>query len=172
MREAARIILADIGAHALAIGTGGYDTHSGQNTSVTTSSFGVQNQTLPYHEYLLKNVAESVKALYDDLAAHGASGRVVIVTFSEFGRTVYENTDGGTDHGFGSCAFVVGDVVNGQNVYGTYPSLLNLYQGDSLKISNDFRNVYATILANFFGADPGLVDTNDGSYSPAPIAYI
>lgn len=168
MREAARIIRADMGVRAIGIGTGGYDTHSGQNTVI-----GTPWGDLPYHEYLLRNVCESVKALYDDLVGWGHDDRVLIITISEFGRTVYENTDEGTDHGFGSCAFAIGTNVNG-GMYGAYPSLSqgSLFGGDALNISNDFRNVYASVIANHFGGDPSLVDLNDGSYSPNPIGYI
>jgi uncharacterized protein (DUF1501 family) len=173
MREAARIIRADMGVRAIGIGLGGYDTHSGQNTVVDTP-WG----NLPWHEYLMRSVCESIKALYDDLVAWGHNQRVLIVTISEFGRTVYENTDDGTDHGFGSSAFVIGDMVKGKDVgpdngmFGVYPSLFNLFQGDSLNISNDFRNVYATVISNFFGADPSIVDLGDAQYNPAPIPFI
>lgn len=173
MREAARIIRADMGVRAIGVGTFGYDTHDVQN-EVVGSPWG----NLPWHEYLLRNMSESVKALYDDLVAWGHSQRVMILTISEFGRTVYENNADGTDHGFGSCAFVVGDLVNGKDIgpnngmFGAYPSLFNLFQDDSLNISNDFRNVYATIIANHFGGNPSIVDLGDSSFTPNPIAYM
>ena len=174
-REAARIIRADMGVRAIGIGNGGYDTHSGQNVVVGTPFPNGMGGTLqlPWHEYLIRNVCESVKALYDDLVAWNMSQRVLIITISEFGRTVYENTDEGTDHGFGSVAFAVGDTVNG-GMYGAYPSLSqgSLFQGDALHITNDFRNVYASVIGNFLGGDPGLLDLGDPAYSPSPIPYV
>lgn len=158
MWEATKIVLANIGVRAMAIGTGGYDTHSGENSIITTSDFGTANEQIEYHQYLLKDVSQSIKASYDYLNAAGMSSNVLFLTISEFGRRAEENTGNGTDHGFGSMAFVVGDaVING--VYGSYPSLNSLYEGyspddGSLDIGCDFRNMYATVLNGLFGVDP------------------
>jgi uncharacterized protein (DUF1501 family) len=158
MWEATKIVLANIGIRAMAIGTGGYDTHSGQNTIITTSDFGTANEQIEYHQYLLKDASQSIKAAYDYLAAQGASSNVLFLTISEFGRRAEENTGLGTDHGFGSMAFAAGDMVN-NGIYGSYPSLNNLYEGysqndGSLDIGCDFRNMYSDVLNGLYGVDP------------------
>jgi len=77
--------------------------------------------------------------------------KVMLLTFSEFGRRVTENASLGTDHGTASEMFVIGGKVKG-GMYGAYPSLSDLDQGD-LKFTTDFRNVYATALDRWMGAD-------------------
>lgn len=149
LRECARVIFGNVGVRALTVGTGGYDTHSGQDS-------GKDATTLGYHAGLLKDVGDAVSALYQDLVNQGLSNRVLILTISEFGRRAYQNTDDGTDHGFGSVAFAVGDMVNGGNIYGTYPSLQDqfLVFDGNVDVTTDFRSFYATVAANFLGVDP------------------
>ena len=90
-----------------------------------------------------------MKAFVADLKAQGNLGRVVVMTFSEFGRRVAENANGGTDHGAAAPLFVVGDRVKA-GLLGRYPSLApeDLYQGD-VKFNVDFRSVYAGLLENW-----------------------
>jgi uncharacterized protein (DUF1501 family) len=152
LRECARIIYGNVGVRALTVGTGGYDTHSGQDA-------GAGAGTLGYHASLLQDVAEAVAALYQDLVNQNLSNRVLILTISEFGRRVYQNTDDGTDHGFGSVAFAVGDMVNGGDIYGTYPSLQDqfLVMDGNLDVTTDFRSFYATVIDKYLGGDPDLI---------------
>src|SRR4030095_9554050 len=121
MQEAAKLIYADIGAQCIGLGIGGFDLHGDQEADVNG---------MPYHGSLWNRVTTGVKALYDDLVTFlepvrpGISNRVLIVTISEFGRTPWQNTDLGTDHGIASSAFVVGTSANvNPGVYGTYPGL-------------------------------------------------
>jgi uncharacterized protein (DUF1501 family) len=76
----------------------------------------------------------------------GASDRVMLMTFSEFGRRVAENANGGTDHGAAAPMFVVGPKVKA-GLQGRYPSLApaDLVNGD-VAYNVDFRSVYAGIL--------------------------
>ena len=115
------------------VSQGGYDTH--------TNQIGSQQR-------LLGDLAESVKAFTDDLKAQGNMGRVLVMTFSEFGRRVSENANGGTDHGAAAPMFIVGKVKAG--LLGQCPSLApqDLYQGD-VKYNVDFRSVYAAVLENW-----------------------
>jgi len=122
----------------------GFDTHAAQKGA---------------HERLLRQFAEGVAAFYKDLEAQGNSERVVTLAFSEFGRRVTENASGGTDHGTAAPMFIFGKALKG-GLYGTYPSLTDLDQGD-LKHAVDFRSVYATVLDKWLGADPAKILGSD-----------
>ncbi len=113
---------------------GGYDTHAGQ--------FDV-------HANLLSELFGALGAFQDDLAASGLADRVIALCFSEFGRRVAENGSGGTDHGTAGPVFLAGPGVRA-GLVGPAPRLLDLQDGD-LKMSIDFRRVYATILESWLG---------------------
>jgi uncharacterized protein (DUF1501 family) len=113
------------------VSQGGYDTHTGQ--------IGRQKQ-------LLQDLGDSTKAFVDDLKAQNNLQRVLVMTFSEFGRRVSENANGGTDHGAAAPMFVIGNKVKA-GLFGKYPSLApqDLFEGD-VKFNVDFRSVYAGVL--------------------------
>jgi len=113
------------------VSQGGYDTHTGQ--------VGRQKQ-------LLQDLGDSTKAFVDDLKAQNNLQRVLVMTFSEFGRRVSENANGGTDHGAAAPLFVIGNKVKA-GLLGSYPSLApqDLFEGD-IKFNVDFRSVYAGVL--------------------------
>ena len=116
------------------VSQGGYDTHTNQ---------------IATQQRLLQDLGDSVKAFVDDLKAQGNLPRVLVMTFSEFGRRVTENANGGTDHGAAAPMFIVGNKVKA-GLLGTYPSLApqDLFQGD-IKYNVDFRNVYAGVLESW-----------------------
>ncbi|HYU12175.1 MAG TPA: DUF1501 domain-containing protein [Stellaceae bacterium] len=99
-------------------------------------------------------LAERLRPLGDGLAAlaqglgHDWDDTVVVV-LSEFGRTLRENGDGGTDHGHGNVVCLLGGAVNGGRVYGEWPSLVPaaLFEGRDLAVTTDFRSVLAAVLA-------------------------
>jgi uncharacterized protein (DUF1501 family) len=136
----ARMINADFGTRVFYLSVSGFDTHSDQ---------------LRQHEQLLQQVAGAVSNFFDQLKQGGHADRVLLMTFSEFGRRVQENGSRGTDHGAGSCLFVVGPGVRGGPV-GSHPSLSDLDAGD-LKSHTDFRRVYATLLDGWLGCDSRTV---------------
>jgi uncharacterized protein (DUF1501 family) len=148
LQQCAKIIVGDLGVRALAVGLGGFDTHDAQDE-------GRSGEELGYHARLLREVSDSVAAFYADLRAHGVSDRVLILTISEFGRTAYENGSSGSDHGYGSVGFVLGDAVNG-GIYGAHPGLEDgqLVFDGLTDVTTDFRSVYATAAASFAGVDP------------------
>jgi uncharacterized protein (DUF1501 family) len=113
------------------VSQGGYDTHTNQLNS---------------QQRLLGDLAESTKSFVADMKAQGNMQRVLVMTFSEFGRRVNENANGGTDHGAAAPMFIVGDKVKA-GLLGKYPSLApqDLFEGD-IKYNVDFRNVYASVL--------------------------
>jgi len=114
---------------------GGYDTHAGQ---------------IGTHKRLLNELADSLAAFCNDLRAKGIFDRVLVMTFSEFGRRVSENANGGTDHGTAAPMFVCGGGVKA-GLYGKQPPLNRLDAGD-LFYDIDFRSVYATVLSKWLKA--------------------
>ena len=134
LKMVAKLIGGGLATRVYYVSQGGYDTH--------TNQVGSQQR-------LLGDLAESVKSFMDDLKAQGNTGRVLVMTFSEFGRRVAENANGGTDHGAAAPMFIVGGKVQA-GLLGKYPSLAppDLYQGD-IKYNVDFRSVYAAILQNW-----------------------
>jgi uncharacterized protein (DUF1501 family) len=114
----------------------GYDTHAQQYST---------------HYRLLQDWAQGVKAFLDDLAAAGLAERVLVLSFSEFGRTVAENASAGTDHGTAGPVLLAGGGVKA-GLVGDTPSLEDLdpRHGD-LKAGVDFRRVYATVLEDWLG---------------------
>src|SRR5207248_5677209 len=115
----------------------GYDTHSAQEFT---------------HLQLLNEFSGALAAFFDDLKSARLEERVVVMAFSEFGRRVAENASNGTDHGVAGPVFLAGDAVKG-GLIGKHPSLANLDQGD-LRMSIDFRQVYATLLEHWLGTEP------------------
>jgi uncharacterized protein (DUF1501 family) len=98
---------------------------------------------------LLREFGNSVKAFVQDMKEQGNLSRVLIMTFSEFGRRLAENASGGTDHGAAAPMFLIGGKVKA-GLLGDYPSLVpgDLFQGD-LKFTVDFRSVYAAVLEDW-----------------------
>ena len=78
---------------------------------------------------------------------------VVVLTMSEFGRTVAENGSGGTDHGHATCMLVMGGSVAGGRVHGEWPGLEReqLYEGRDLAVTTDFRDVFAELAERHLG---------------------
>ena len=114
---------------------GGYDTHSNQDGT---------------HTRLLSELDAALAAFAGEMRAQGNWSRVLVMTFSEFGRRVAENASGGTDHGAAAPLFVLGGGVR-PGVHGMHPNLEKLDRGD-LVHTTDFRRVYATILDRWLGA--------------------
>jgi uncharacterized protein (DUF1501 family) len=114
----------------------GYDTHAAQ---------------LYPHDRLLREFAGALKAFLNDLQAAKLDDRVVVLAFSEFGRRAAENGSAGTDHGAAGPVFLAGPQVN-SGLIGAHPSLTDLDEGD-LKMSVDFRQIYAAILTNWLRVD-------------------
>jgi uncharacterized protein (DUF1501 family) len=111
---------------------GGYDTHAEQ---------------LRTHAELLTDLGYALKSFFDELTESGLADRVVVVCFSEFGRRVQENASFGTDHGTAGPVLLAGPALRA-GLLGAYPSLADLDGGD-LKMTVDFRRVYASVLENW-----------------------
>lgn len=129
LKIVAQIIAGDLGTRVVFVSLDGFDTHAQQAGS---------------HQALLGELSSAVRAFFQDLKGHSLDERVVLATFSEFGRRVKENGSLGTDHGAASQVFIAGPTVKG-GLYGKHPSLTDLTEGD-LKFHTDFRSVYTTLL--------------------------
>jgi uncharacterized protein (DUF1501 family) len=141
LRTVAQLIKADLGLTAATIDLGGWDTHEYQRGPM---------------EDLLTTLDAGLGAFYQDLDGCGAPGNrrgVTVVVMSEFGRRLQENGSIGTDHGHGSVMMVVGDQVQGGQLYGQWPGLAReqLYDGLDLAITTDYRRVLSEILTRQFG---------------------
>jgi len=115
---------------------------------VSLSGFDTHSQQAAAHQALLTELGDAVSAFHRDLAGHGLADRVMLVTFSEFGRRVKENGSLGTDHGAASQMFVMTPLAGG--IVGKHPSLTELTDGDLIH-HTDFRAVYATLLERWLG---------------------
>ncbi|MGE3309086.1 MAG: DUF1501 domain-containing protein [Limisphaerales bacterium] len=134
LKTVARLIAGGLLTRIYYLSQGGYDTHRDQ---------------LGTHARLLGELGDSVNAFIEDLKAQGQLERVLLMTFSEFGRRVGENASGGTDHGAAGPMFLAGAKLP-TLLHGRYPSLApgDLLNGD-LRFEVDFRRVYASVLENW-----------------------
>jgi uncharacterized protein (DUF1501 family) len=145
LRTVAQLVHADVGIRIFFTelgggGIGGFDNHANQRGN---------------HCALLGQLAESVAAFVDDLERAGLLDRILLMTFSEFGRTVKENGRRGTGHGAAAPIFLAGGRLKG-GLVGPCPSLTDLDNG-ALKFHTDFRQVYATVLEQWLGFDSPAV---------------
>ncbi|HSE04299.1 MAG TPA: DUF1501 domain-containing protein [Methylomirabilota bacterium] len=140
LRQIAQLIKADVGLEIAFADLGGWDTHAGQ---------GNERGQLAVR---LKEFAEGLAALDRDLGARMSD--VVVLTMSEFGRTVRENGNRGTDHGHGTAMLALGGPVAGGRVYGRWPGLRReqLFEGRDLAVTTDFRSLFSEVAARHLGA--------------------
>ncbi len=143
LQDVASVIHADAGLEVAAIDVGGWDDH-------TNEGAGEGNMARRLKEY-----ADSVAAFAQDLG--DTLDRTLILTMTEFGRTCKENGNNGTDHGHGSAMVLLGGKVKGGRVHGKWNGLEDkaLYQARDLAASTDFRDIFADVLRNHMGWDPG-----------------
>jgi uncharacterized protein (DUF1501 family) len=144
--QIAQLIKADVGLEVAFTDIGGWDTHVNQGNS--------RGQLAN----LLGQFSSGIAALYQDLGQR--MDDVVILTMSEFGRTVRENGNRGTDHGHANAMFVMGNSVRGGKVYGRWPGLKDdqLNEGRDLALTTDFRDVFGEVASRHLGTkDTGAI---------------
>lgn len=147
----ARLIRGGLQTKVFLVSKGGFDTHNNQGS------------TEGGHADLLRDVADSVQAFYADLASDGLNDRALTMTFSEFGRTLDENSSQGTDHGSSAPVMVFGPVNGG--IYGEHADLIDLDRSGDPVYGMDYRNIYANILDNWFELESaGMSAVLDGEY--------
>lgn len=136
LKRIAAMIAADSPARIYYTSFGGFDTHVSQAGT---------------HPGLFNQIGDAVLGFIDDMKVIGRQDDVAMMLFTEFGRRVKENASLGTDHGVASPMFIAGKHVKG-SFYGQHPSLTDLDEGD-LKMTTDFRTVYATMMKEWMGFD-------------------
>jgi uncharacterized protein (DUF1501 family) len=136
LQQLARLIKADAGVEAAFAEVGGWDHHGNENQQLSN---------------MLRQFSSALAAFSQDMGDRMED--IVLVTMSEFGRTVEENGNGGTDHGHGSVMMVLGGPVQGGKVYGKWPGLEKeqLFEGRDLAVTTDFRSVLSELILGHLG---------------------
>ncbi len=136
LRVISRLISAGLSTRVYYVTLDGFDTHSQQPLA---------------HAGLLRQWSEALTAFVERMEAAGQADRVAVMTFSEFGRRVAENASEGTDHGAAAPLFFAGPKIP-QQIVGEIPNLTDLEDGD-IKFKIDFRQVYASVIEQWFGGN-------------------
>ena len=136
LQQVARLIKADAGVEVAFADIGGWDHHSNENGQLNN---------------VLREFGTSLAAFVRDMGDRMED--IVLVTMSEFGRTVKENGNTGTDHGHGDVMFVLGGPVRGGNIYGRWPGLEpeQLFEQRDLAVTTDFRDVLGELVSVHLG---------------------
>ena len=143
LKQIAQLIKADVGVEVAFADIGGWDTHANQIQNGNPAQGNLANK--------LREVGQALAALYTDLGDR--MDDVVVLTMSEFGRTVKQNGTGGTDHGHATCFFALGGQIKGGKVYGDWPGLApeKLYENRDLALTTDFRAVFGEVAMKHLG---------------------
>jgi uncharacterized protein (DUF1501 family) len=136
LQQLARLIKADAGVEAAFADIGGWDHHGNETAQLST---------------VLRQFSSGIAAFCQDMGDRMED--VVLVTMSEFGRTVEENGNGGTDHGHGSFMMAIGGPVQGGKIYGKWPGLEKeqLFEGRDLAATTDYRDVLSELVRGHLG---------------------
>lgn len=154
----AQTIKMDVGLQIATADLGGWDTHEHQG-----------NEGGGYFADQVDELALGLHAFYSDL--HDHQRNLTVVVMSEFGRRLGANSSNGTDHGHGNVMLLLGGNVNGGNLYGKWPGLLDLDQGQDLRITTDYRTVLSEILIRRL-ANPNLGTVFPGITDYAPLGVV
>lgn len=140
LAQIAQLIKAEVGVEIACAESGGWDTHANQG--------GATGQLAGR----LTEFGQAIAAFHRDMGDRMAD--IVVLTMSEFGRTVRQNGNRGTDHGHATCFFVAGGAVNGGHVLGQWPGLATekLFEGRDLAVTTDYRDIFAEIARKHLGS--------------------
>ena len=153
-----KLIKGNLGTKVYMISMGGFDTHG--------------NQPLA-HERLMSNLSIAINSFYEDLACTQQDDKVLSMTFSEFGRRIFENGSNGTDHGKAAPTLFFGSALNGSAFVGDHPTLEDPDGRGNLEYTMDFRDLYATVLAEWLCVDIPLVEQHllNHTYNPVNLGF-
>jgi uncharacterized protein (DUF1501 family) len=140
LQEVARLAKADVGLEIAFAESTQWDHHINEGGATGQ----IANR--------LADFADGLAALARDLGDRMAD--TIILTMSEFGRTVAENGNRGTDHGHGNAMMVIGGNVKGGQIHGTWPGLREeqRHEGRDLTITTDFRDVFGEVVMRHLSA--------------------
>ena len=143
-KEVGQLMRSDARTQLAFMDIGGWDTHVGER--------GILNRSLP-------NLGEGLRSLIQELDQVYAKTAIAVI--SEFGRTVKENGNQGTDHGHGNVMWLLGGAIRGGQIYGKWEGLSDsiLYEGRDLPVTTDFREVISSILLNHVAISPEELGT-------------
>ncbi|NJC26650.1 DUF1501 domain-containing protein [Neolewinella antarctica] len=160
----ARLINGGLKTSVYTVRLNGFDTHADQVQG---------NGTVGKQALLLKQVSEAITAFNADLKSQGNEDRVLGLTYSEFGRRIRSNASKGTDHGAANSMFLFGPCLQ-QSVLGNNPVIdTQVLQSDSLKMEYDFRDIYGSILRDWFDVrDARIRDILYPNYTYLPLAGV
>ena len=161
MKHIARLISGGLQTKVYVANLGGFDTHADQVQEGDT--------TTGDHANLMQQVGDAMKAFQDDIGSLGLSDRVVGMTFSEFGRQIISNDSLGTDHGNAAPLIVFGNCVNPGFMGEVTPIGPDVESKEGVPYQFDFRDVYGSILMDWFEVDESEVQSllySDFSYMP------
>lgn len=146
LKYVAQMISGGLETSIYVVNIAGFDTHDSQ-VSITDTTLG-------NHANLLKTVSDAIEAFQDDVVLLGLEKRVAGMTFSEFGRQIASNASYGTDHGDAAPLFLFGSCLEAP-IYGSNPVISDqIVDQDGVPMQVDFRDVYASILRDWFEVDP------------------
>jgi len=137
LKTISSLILSDINTKVYYVSIGSFDTHVNQQAQ---------------QQRLFKEMNDAIDAFVKDLKANNRFDDVMLMSFSEFGRRVSQNASGGTDHGTANNMFLISGGLKQKGLINTLPDLSDLQDGD-LKYKVDFKDVYATLLNKWLGAN-------------------
>jgi uncharacterized protein (DUF1501 family) len=154
--QAGRLFARDPNVRLACVAVGGWDTHINQGAAA--------GQLANHLRALGDGLASFTRALGPSMAD------TMIVVVSEFGRTVRENGNGGTDHGHGNVLWVIGGGIRGGKIYGSWPGLSEdrLYEGRDLAITTDFRDTLGVVLARHLALKPEQLSAVFPGFTFAP----
>lgn len=150
-RHLARLMVGDAATQVAFMELGQWDTHVNQR--------GILNRHLGALGNGLQALVQELGPVYQN---------TVIAVMSEFGRTIAENGNGGTDHGHGNVLWLLGGGIQGKQVYGEWPTLMPEAQHESrdLAVTTDFRDVLSVLLGQHFDLNSAALAQIFPNYQP------
>lgn len=165
LKTVARLIKGGSKTKIFQVNIGGFDTHVNQIQSGTPN--------LGTHTNLLADISNSVAAFQADIESLGIANKILTVTFSEFGRQVRENANFGTDHGDLAPFFIIGNSIT-PGILGDHPVFTNAtsYYYNQNQRRYDYRQIFASLLQDWLGADSGLIASSELQDFVAPATKV
>ena len=153
LKIVANLIAGGLQTPIYTVSIGGFDTHSSQVTSSGSTETG-------NHADLWKKVSDAIAAFQSDCEQLGIADRVAGMTYSEFGRRIKSNASLGTDHGAAAPVIVFGKNVN-PGIIGSNPTIpSSVTVNDNVPMQYDFRQIYASVLEDWFQASVSKTDSD------------